>query len=188
MDLLGLNFKQVITYATRRKRDTESHKKDYYFTRRGKLFQMFEEGKLVEEPVKTGKSFKGTSKKEIAQVLNGISLVWRIDIKRAADVATGDFFYRNFEEPTAKQLIKQTNVVFIDVEEEVLWERRAKRAGLDVKLFIKRHGHEFRTRDEQERTLIQEHLHKFPHIIKNENGMQRETVNEIERIIKSSLI
>lgn len=74
--LAALNLTQVVTCATRTPRPGEINGTHYHFISADELHQMHTNGELVEPPTQTGTSFKATSKRELARVVEqGVNLV-----------------------------------------------------------------------------------------------------------------
>lgn len=104
-EIISKGYRKVVTHATREKREGEIEGYSYYFIDESTIFEMHERGELVEPPTSTGDSYKATSKKELLKVVEeGQNLVWRIDLSRAAEVASGEFFDNMFESELANVL------------------------------------------------------------------------------------
>jgi predicted ATPase len=178
-----LGLKRVVTHAnyeTRGIRPGETDGVDYHFRLLPEMEIMALNKEFVEDLMETGENaYKATSKAEIMRVLNGEVLLWRIEMRRAAEVASGDFFPRLFPPDVAAMLNESTKVILIDVTEEELAEKRALRliSGAPMENFTKV--------DDDERSILSEHGHHFKHRIKNPIGKLEETLSEILRIIQS---
>ena len=168
---------RVVTCASRAPRNGEQHGVDYYFITQEELFALHDRGELVEEPVATGSSFKGTTKSELSRVLEGCNLVWRIDLSRAADVAGGDFFDRLFDKETAVVMRLSTVVILVDVDQETLIRRRQSRDG---DLYDEK---EYEERDRQELQILAEFGNKFDHVVENKDGETEQTKKLLEELL-----
>lgn len=170
-------LKRVVTHASRSKRENETNGVDYHFVSQEELFALYDQGLLVETPVMTGTSYKGTSKSELARIMEGENLVWRIELSRAADVAGGDFFGRLFDEKTAEMLRQSTVVILIDVDRETLVQRRRNRDGVNYD------EQEYEERDRQEQLILNQFGDKFSHVIRNDDGETEKTKDVLEKLL-----
>lgn len=149
-------FKKLVTHATRPIRPGEVEGSSYYFISEEEIFDMHRNGKLVEPPTKTGDSYKGTSKDEVLRVIKeGAHLLWRIDLSRAAEVASGRFFIDTFDPETGKILAKCTEVIFLESDEETLALRRKKR---DKNMYDPK---QYELRDKQDRKVLEKFGREF---------------------------
>lgn len=121
-------LERVITCADREMRKGEIDGREYHFVSREELRKMCSQGLLVEPITPTGTSNKATPKCEIARLLNGEKLVWRIDLSRAADIASGEFFKKLFPE-CADTLQTHTLILFVTAPKSQIEERRKERDG-----------------------------------------------------------
>lgn len=169
-----LCIKRVITCTDRPIRQEELPDA-YHFMTPKDLDLMAERGELIEEITTTGSSRKATSKKEIARLLSGENLIWRIDPSRAADVATGNFFERNFSQ-NSKILKEHTLIFCINADKETIKSRRKKREGKNY------NSKEFALRDKQEAPHI-DILLKTSNIIENIDGKLTETTQSMVELI-----
>ena len=171
-----LKLNKVITCTDRPRRVGEKAD-SYHFKKPEELDLMANQGMLVEEITITGSSRKATSKAEIARLLMGENLLWRIDPSRAAEVATGDFFKRNFPND-AQVLSDHTVVICINAPKEVIESRRKKREG------DKYDPKEFQLRDGQEAPHLNILLSKAVVIDNLDEGLQ-ETVEKTVQLIRN---
>ena len=171
-----LKLNKVITCTDRPRRVGEKAD-SYHFKKPEELDLMANQGLLVEEITITGSSRKATSKEEIAQLLSGKNLIWRIDPSRAAEVATGHFFEKNFPND-AKILSEHTVVICINAPKEVIESRRKKRDG------DKYDPSEFQLRDEQEAPHL-DILFAKAVIIDNLDDRLEETVEKAVQLIRN---
>lgn len=169
---LGIN--RVITCTDRPIRDGEPSDA-YHFLKPEDLDTMAKCDELVEEITITGTSRKATSKSEIARLLSGENLLWRIDTSRAAEVATGKFFEKHFPE-NAKILKERTLVVCIDAPKDIIESRRKGREKKGYK------SEEFELRDEQDNQHI-DILLKEAVVIENNDGRLFETTETVAKLI-----
>lgn len=169
---------RVVTHATRRPRidkKTKAQEIDhvhYHFCTEEELTCMHTEGHLVEKPVWTGKTRKGTSKAELLKVLEGEHKLWRIDLTLAEKIAKGEYFKHQFDSETAELLTSATMVVYIDVDQETLNLRRAHREG-DIA------SGDFTERDEQERRIVSESHQIFKFRLPNPENELRQTAESL---------
>jgi len=163
-----LNLKRIVTCADRPPRPGETDGVQYHFVSHEKLQELSDKGELVEPIMQTGSSGKATPKSEIARLLNGENLVWRIEPNRAADVATGSFYKKLFPED-AENFQKHTIVLSI-VAPLVEVEARRKSRDLD-----KYDPVEYAIRDNQEKPDL-EILAKHAIQIQNLDGKLDEAV------------
>jgi guanylate kinase len=173
-EVISAGYSKVVTHATRPPRPGETHGSSYYFITQEELFEMHQSGELVESPTQTGDSFKGTSKKELLKVVEeGLNLIWRIDLSRAAEVASGDFFTRMFEADVAEVLRQNTSVFLIDTSTRILIKRRKNR---DLDKYDPR---QYELRDSQDRAILRKSRAKFRNKIRNYEGRLESAVGEI---------
>jgi hypothetical protein len=136
---------------------------------------------LVEEPVQTGSSFKATSKQELLKVLNGENKVWRIDLSLAAKIACREYFHEQFDPDVASVLEEATRVIYIDVDQSVLEERRIKRDG------PKYNPDEYRERDMQEMAILSTSYEHFDVKLPNPDGELEQTTEKLLKIVSEFL-
>jgi guanylate kinase len=170
----SLSINRVITCTDRPIRDGEPPDA-YHFLKPTDLDTMAECNKLVEEITITGTSRKATSKSEIARLLSGENLLWRIDPSRAAEVSTGNFFEKHFPE-NAQVLKERTLVVCINAPKRVIESRRKGREGKNYK------PEEFELRDKQDAPHIDILLKKAV-VIENHDGQLSETTETVAQLI-----
>ncbi len=164
-----LNFKKVVTCADRLKRPNEIDGVDYHFVTYNELLKMDRENELVEPITTFGTTHKATSKKEIERFLNGENLVWRIDLSRASEIASGHFFKKVFPE-NAEVLQKHTIVLFVTAPKNEIEKRRKDRDGerYDPK--------EYLARDNSIKRYIKS-LEKIATPINNSDGKLKEAID-----------
>jgi len=178
--LSHLKMSQVVTAASRGKRDGEVHGKDYWFYTLEKMREMERNGMFIEPLTQTGgpDDWKATEKKEILPILKQKrSVIWRIDLSRAAEVAKGGYFYNYLDAPTASLIEARTVVLRIDSDPDLSYEEimeiRRKRDG------AKFNREKYVKRDEQESAILAEHGHHFQNVIINKWGRLDETVDSV---------
>lgn len=170
-------FQKVVTCTDRSPRPGEVDGKDYHFVSFERLQEMDCSGELVESITPFGSCNKATSKNEIKKLLNGESLVWRIDLSRATEVASGDFFKRIFPEHS-HVLQKHTTVIFVTAPKHVIEDRRKNRDG------ERYNQKEYEARDNQVASYV-EILKQLAISIENLEGKLDDAVNRvIEHITK----
>lgn len=173
MNLEQFGLSRVVTHATRAPRSGEIDHVHYHFCSQSDLFNMHQNGELVEEPVETGTSYKGTSKAELLQVLEGKNKIWRIDLSLAAKIARGEYYHEQFDSETADILKQSTLVVYIDVDQQTLDARRRSRDG------DKYDSSEYLTRDAQEIDIINSAIDHFNTRLPNPDGRIDKTKEEL---------
>ena len=138
-------IKQVVTCTDRSPRPGETNGIQYHFVTEKELQKMERNHKLV-EPIKNyGTSNKATPRKEIQRFVDGENLIWRIDPSLAAQVATGEFFKREFPEK-AESLQKHTVVFSVTAPRKMIENRRKKRDGA----LFERNSKDYKLRDQQD--------------------------------------
>ncbi len=172
-----LNIKRLVTHAAREPREgKEINGHHYFFTTEAELFSMYDNNQLIEKPVVTGSTYKGTSRSQIKRVIDGENLVWRINPSLASSVASGKFFDNIFPEHS-ESLKKSTLVVCITAPQIVLNKRRSKdRPEISAT--------EYTSRDKQESRYFKV-LQKKSILIENHEGRLNETVEHLVKIISS---
>ncbi|OGD09982.1 hypothetical protein A2397_00380 [Candidatus Amesbacteria bacterium RIFOXYB1_FULL_44_23] len=171
--IVSSGIAKVVTHASRKPREGEVHGRDHYFVTHEEMMAMHKSQEFVEEPVATGTTHKATSKKELLRVLKGETLIWRIEVSRAADVAGGQFFERTFSTEIAEVLKQSTTVILIDTDQATIEGRRMKRDGDSYDI------NEYTKRDEQEMKLYEVCKSKSHKIIPNPDGQQEVTTKSL---------
>lgn len=181
-ELAHLNLGQVVTTASRGKRDGETHGVDYYFSSIEVMQEMERNGEFVEPLTPTGSSYKATEKKEILPVLQeGKSTIWRIDLSRAAEIAAGGYFHKFFDKETADRLESNTVVVLVDIDPDLSYEDLMKlREQRDGSKFNR---DDYEERDRQESKILSEHGHHFKHKVVNKWGQLDSTAKEVTSLL-----
>jgi guanylate kinase len=177
-ELKQLGFRKLVTHATRAPREGEIEGYSYYFISEEEMLKMYENGELVEPPTQTGDSLKATSKSELLKVIDDAeSLIWRIDLSRAAQIVSGDFFTSEFDPDLAKTFEACTKVFLIESEEPVLVLRRKERDG------EKYDPEQYRLRDEQDLEVLNKFGKFFSRKIENPQGDLDSAVKEIVKSV-----
>ena len=171
-------FTRIITHASRKPRKDEVPGVHYHFCTKRELFRMHKCNELVEVPVQTGMSFKATSKEELLEVFKGKNKIWRIDLSLAAKIAAGEYFESQFEIEIAKKLKTSTYVIYLDVDQKILDERRKKRDNkkYDIQEYLKR--------DKQEMEVLTKMGHYFTNRLKNPNNDLDNTLNNLLKMVE----
>lgn len=169
-----INLKRIVTCNDRPPRPGETNGVQYHFVSGQKLKEMEKNNDLVEPITMTGTSNKATSKTEIARLLAGENLIWRIDPSRAAEVASGDFFKRLFPNK-ADEFQKHTLVLFVTAPKSEIDGRRKNR-DLD-----KYNPAEYLARDEQEKPYLKI-LEENATPIQNLDGKLNDAIETAEKI------
>ncbi len=170
-----LNIQRVVTCTDRPIRDGESPSA-YHFLNRDELDVLASSGELVEDLVDTGTSRKATSKSEIARLLSGENLFWRIDPSRAAEIANGEFFGKHFS-ADAEVLNMNTLVVCINAPKAVIEQRRK---GRDKDKYD---PNEYNERDAQEAPHL-DILMKKAIVVENLDNQLQLTVETVAELVK----
>lgn len=180
-ELSHLSFTQVITTASRERRESEVHGREYYFSKLETMQEMEMRGEFIEPLTQTGgpNDWKATEKKELLAVLQeGKNVIWRIDLSRAADVAKGGYFHNYMDKSTADALELNTIVVLIDVDPDIdLMEIRKKRDGQKFNI------NSYIDRDLQEAEILKRHGHHFKNKIVNRWNALENTTQEVSSLI-----
>lgn len=172
------NLSPVITHTSRPPRPGEKDGVDHHFVSKQEFEHLVADKEIVEF-VTHGSHYKGTSRSEFQKVLDGKSIVWRIDMKRTASLES--FYSHNFDQETADKLIERTIKILIKAEgKDELLKRYKYR---DENGFDKQ---EFEKRYEQDHRIWLENKDRFPHVVINKSGKLEETVDEIIRLINNS--
>lgn len=182
-----LNLRMVVTAASREKRKGEVHGKDYWFYELEQMRRMERDGLFVEPLTQTGGpgDWKATEKKEILPILSeGRSVIWRIDLSRAAEVAKGGYFDKYLDPATACIIESRTVVVKINPDSNLsyndIMEIRRKRDG------VKFDRSKYEERDRLEEAILSEHGHHFKHVIENKWMSLSSTVDNVANLILQS--
>lgn len=122
------NFNKIITCTDRSPRPGELNGREYHFVNYDKLQEMDSRKQLVEQITTFGSCHKATPRSEIERLTLGENLIWRIDLSRATEVASGNFFKRIFP-GDATEFQKHTIVFYVTAPESIINERRKKRDG-----------------------------------------------------------
>lgn len=171
------NIKQVVTCADRQRRSNEVDGLDYHFVSSERLIEMEKNGELAEPRKLYGKSYKATPKIEIERFVNGESLVWRIDPSLASQVASGEFFKREFPDK-ADLLQKHTIVIFITAPKGQIVGRRKDRDGENYR----KNAQEYQKRDNQDKEYLNI-LSKSAINVNNLDGRLRDTVDSVIKYV-----
>lgn len=168
-NIKSLNIKRVVTCCDRPPRPGEVDGKDYHFVTPTKLLEMEQNGELVETITQTGSSNKATPKSEIARLLKGEDLLWRIDPSRAAEISSHQFFQKLFPE-FSTILDPHTIVLSIIAPKNEIEKRRMGRDGANY------NPNEYVARDEQELPYLKV-LSEHAVNINNLDGKLKEAVS-----------
>ncbi|KKQ25366.1 MAG: Guanylate kinase [Candidatus Woesebacteria bacterium GW2011_GWA1_37_8] len=171
-------FRRLITCTDRLPRDGEIHGVHYFFVKPKILDLMHKSKELVEVPLKYGTSRKATPKSEFHKVIyDGHKVIWRIDTSLAAKVATHCFFDEQFTKYESRILKTISEVIFITSPKNTLHQRRKAR---DKESYD---PNDYKQRDNQDKSVLVQYKSVFSHVIVNENGKLKQTVDTITEII-----
>jgi guanylate kinase len=156
----GVPFYQVVTAATRPRRQDEQDGLDYHFVSKERFAEMIERKDLLEHAVVYG-DYKGIPKDEVRKGLDsGLDVVLRIDVQGAA---------------TIRRMVRQAVAIFLvaSSEEEMvkrLRERKTEEAGtLALRIAT--------AREELQR------LEEFKYVVVNREDCLDETVRQVISIM-----
>jgi guanylate kinase len=108
---LRFPFHFVVTATTRKKRESETHGKDYWFVSEDEFARMIEKDELIEYAIVYG-DYKGIPKWEVRDALaSGQDVILRIDVQGAE---------------TVRKLAPEALLIFITCEGEDELERRLR--------------------------------------------------------------
>lgn len=164
-------FKSIVTHTTRPPRKGEINGLNHYFVSRKEFEKMIQTGKFLEWIDYLG-DYYGTSKEEFFPVLRGEDRIWRIDLTMAAK--TDELFREKFDPETAKELIKRTLGIYLDVDRKTLKNRLIKR-GTPLQ--------EIEKRMEKERRDLEEVKTKLKNKVPNPDGKLGQAVKIVENLI-----
>jgi len=166
------DYERIITSTTRKPRDLERNGIDYNFISKEQFEEMDSQGEFLEKN-RYAENFYATPKKEFQKVLDGKTIVWRIDPTMAARAK--EFFKTEFDEPIANKLTSKTIVIYIYSNPEAMRERLSRR-GMEVA--------DVERRIEQDTRNWDECKEKFDEVVENEEGQLDETVKKVISIIE----
>lgn len=158
------NLKRVITATTRPKRPGETEGKDYHFVTKETFEEMIKNGEFLEFVDFSG-HFYGTTKKELAPLLKGENLIWRVETSRAAKV----------NEVLPPDLQKKTVVIYIDVPDWEILKRRMEKRGMSEE--------EIANRLREDAADFRKYKSSFNHIIYNQEGKLEETLDQVKKLV-----
>lgn len=167
------NYERIITSTTRAPRDLERNGVDYSFISKEDFIEKDGKGEFIEINEYSGNLY-GTPKSEFQKVLDGKTIIWRVDPTMAAR-AKG-FFAVSFPGKDGQELAKKTLVVYIQSEPQII-EQRLRERGMDEK--------EIGRRITQDKANWEACKDKFDYIIENEEDKLEETVGKITQIIEN---
>lgn len=150
-------LKRIVTHATRKPRTGEIDGRDYHFCSEKDFWQL----EFAEEPVPTGTTYKGTSKKELYRIFDGEDMAWRIDLSLADKIVRRKYFKEWHSPENAELLLASSILVLVHAPEGVIRERREQRDGesYDPK--------DYALRDQQELPIITRSFNLFENVIHN---------------------
>jgi guanylate kinase len=168
------DIERIITATTREKREVEREGIDYNFVSREEFERKNDLGEFLEINIYSG-NFYGTPKSEFQKVLDGKTIIWRIDPTMAARAK--EFFKTSFDGDMGGKLSQNTLVICVNSSWETL-QKRLSRRGLSID--------EVKQRIEQDKLNWENCKDKFDYIVENEEGKLSETVKKIVEIIEKS--
>jgi guanylate kinase len=172
--------RRIVTYTNRLKRDIEVDGVDYNFVTTTDFETMIKEGSLAEHvPYRTDEDgnteWKGTSRKDLENVLEGEEVIWRIDPTRAAEAKV---FLKNKLGEIGEKVARRTLVVYVGVENLAVLKRRQKKREGDK---FSKEGFVKNLRNDWNNWLNLGD--KYDLVVINRDGELDKTVEEIEREI-----
>lgn len=177
-DLAQYSLGFVVTCATRAPREGEIDGVHYHFISEQRLFEMHDNGELVEPPVPYRNSHKATSADELFKVFDGKNVVWRVESDLAGQIAEGSFFERLGEK--GKALRERSVVIFVDCDSETIERRRKQREG---NLYDKE---KYQKGDEHDNEAWEAYGSHFEHVIQNPDG-ENDAVEQVVEILLGHL-
>jgi len=169
-------IQRIVTHTSRPIRPNEKHGKDYYFVSHEEFESLIKEDKFIEH-VMYGSHYKGTLKDEFQKVFQGQSIIWRIDMSRAAIVE--DTFLEKFDKETATKLISVSKKIIITVPPDEALRRFKKREGIKADI------DEFQKRINNDLIIWKKLRNNFPNAIENITGKLDKTIEKIIKIIEN---
>ena len=169
-------IQRIVTHTSRPMRPGEKHGKDYYFVSNEEFESLIKKDKFIEH-VMYGSHYKGTLKNEFQKIFQGQSIIWRIDMSRAAIVE--NTFLEKFDKETATNLISVTKKIIITVSPEEALERYKKREGAKADI------DEFQKRINNDLAIWKNSRNNFSHVVENMSDKLDETLEKLIKIIEN---
>lgn len=164
-------WNKIVTTTTRPPRPEEQNGIDYHFVNLETFQKMKEDGEFLESVEYAGNHY-GTTKSTLNPVLQGQTLIWRIDASRAAQV--NKLFDDSFDQKTADQIKSITKVIYLKLPNKQTRQQHFLKRGMqesDIKKRIKQ--------DE-----IDWHVGNFQNVVINYDGKLDQTIKQVEKIIE----
>lgn len=168
------DFERIVTSTTREPRDLERDGIDYTFISKEEFMRQDAEGKFLEMNEYSGNLY-GTPLSEFQKVLDGKTIIWRVDPTMAARAK--EFFKVSFPGEEGEELARRALVIYIHSEPQIIKQRLTNR-GMDSK--------DAEQRIVQDTKNWQECKDKFDIVVENEEGKLDETVQKIIKLIEAS--
>lgn len=157
-------LKRVVSTTTRPKRPGEMEGRDYHFVTKEEFEKMIQNQDMLEYVDFSG-NYYGTTKKELKPLYHGQDLLWRVETSRAAKI----------NEVLPESLGGKTIVIYIDVPDWEILKKRMRKRGMTEA--------EITQRLNQDESDFQKYKSSFNHIIYNEEGKIKETLDRIKKLI-----
>lgn len=172
--LLKINpsWKKVITTTTRPPRPEEHEGIDYHFISEEVFLKMKNNNEFLETVEYAGNHY-GTTKSALDPILQGHTIIWRIDASRASKIST--LFDNSFDKETSRSLNSKTKIVYLKLPDDQTRQKHFLKRGMaksDIQKRIKQ--------DE-----IDWDLGNFEHIVINYEGKLEETLQTVKTIIEA---
>lgn len=167
------NLKRVITTTSRKKRDGEEDRIDYYFVSRSDFEKMIRMGDFLEY-VEYGGNLYGTTKKELESALRSRSVIWKIDPSRAGEIR--NFLKKAYPKSFADEIIRRILVIYITTSDDVILQRLKSR-NLSVE--------EIEKRMDDDKNIWRKYKNNYDYILENVPGKLYETVDKIITLLES---
>lgn len=164
-------WKKIITVTTRAKRAGERQNKEHIFLDQ-KSFEELEKNNEFLETVEYAGNYYGTLKRALDPLFEGKTLLWIIDPSRATKI--NELFDNFFDAKTAKEIKKNTKVVYLDLPDKKTVIKRLNKRGAGLGEIEKRIKQDEENRKEG----------SFEKVIINYDGQLDETVQKILEIIR----
>lgn len=164
-------WQKVVTTTTRPPRPGEIEGIDYHFIDE-ETFQKMKVNNEFLESVEYAGNHYGTTKTVLNPVLQGQTIIWRIDASRACQV--DKLFDDLYDQKTANFLKANTKVVYLKLPND---ETRQKH-------FLKRGMEESDIKKRIKQDKIDCNVGNFKNVVINYEGQLEKTVNLVEKIIR----
>lgn len=164
------DWQKIVTTTTRSPRPEEQIDIDYHFIDLATFLEMQDNDDFLES-VEYADNHYGTTKATFRAVLQGQTIIWRIDASRASQI--DKLFDDCFDKETATFLKNRTRVIYLKLPDSATRQKHFLKRGMeatDIKKRIKQDKIDF-------------NLGNFKNIVINYEGKLEKTVDKVEAII-----